>query len=277
MSYKEALLCSANPSKYVAEIFCRDMDAIKKLGDCISDFKSHLRHGDTKENGPSFISRLKKKIETHVNRDRFLLIEPRMLADGIQLSRALVMVAQKMGTVSSQGPLMPTWTRVASISDILKLHNVEENREENGETTNDEVISDNWMTMFGRNRVIRAVADDDTFDLIETAASNGLWRPECMPAYDLNNTNVNNLFFYSDAPGTPSFELTKMMMTEGNRTGFQEVMVHHSQMNTTLHQIMKKTFEKKNMSWRDRLHAITMWAASHHPQLWWVFVVLICF
>ena len=31
---------------------------------------------------------------------------------------------------------------------------------------------------------------------------------------------------------------------------------------------MQKTFEVKQLDWRERCHAITMWAASHHPQLW---------
>ena len=276
MSYKEALACSANPGKYVAEVFCQDLEAVKKLSDCINDFKTHLRHGDTKENGASFITRLKKKIEMHVSRDRFLLIEPRMLADGMQLARALVSTAQKIGTANAAGSSMPSWMRNASLQDVLSLHTVEEHREENGEATNQEVISNNWLTMFDRNRVIRAVADDETFDIVEQAVTDGLWRPQNMPAYDMNNTNANNVFLYSDAPGTPSFELTKMMMSEGQKAGFQEVVIQHSQSNTTLHQIMKNTFESKSMAWRDRLHVITMWAASHHPQLWWEFLHFYC-
>ena len=89
MSYKEALLCSANPGKYVAEIFCQDIDAVKKFSDCLNDINVHLKMG-------AFITKLKKKIEMHVPRDRFNIIEPRMLSDGMQLSRALVSVAQRL-------------------------------------------------------------------------------------------------------------------------------------------------------------------------------------
>lgn len=77
MSYKEALKCSAIPGKYLAEVFCQDMNAVKKLSDCINDFRTHLRQGENKETGTSFITKLKKKIEMHVTRDRFNLIEPR--------------------------------------------------------------------------------------------------------------------------------------------------------------------------------------------------------
>tara|TARA_B100000900_G_C20586424_1_gene719778 strand:- start:1632 stop:2477 length:846 start_codon:yes stop_codon:yes gene_type:complete len=77
MSYKEALKCSAVPGKYLAEVFCQDMNAVKKLSDCINDFRTHLRQGENKETGTSFITKLKKKIEMHVTRDRFNLIEPR--------------------------------------------------------------------------------------------------------------------------------------------------------------------------------------------------------
>ena len=117
--------------KYVAEIFCQDLAAVKKFSDCVNDIKSHLKQGETKENGMSFISKLKKKIEMHVPRDRWLLlytfiaifitnmytclfllnrfnlIEPRMLADGMQLSRALVSIAQKIGTANASGSSMP--------------------------------------------------------------------------------------------------------------------------------------------------------------------------
>tara|TARA_B100000900_G_C20586424_1_gene719777 strand:- start:660 stop:1412 length:753 start_codon:yes stop_codon:yes gene_type:complete len=158
--------------------------------------------------------------------------------------------------------------RVASQADILNLHAVEEGHEDDGEMMSSEIISDHWHTMFDRNRVIEAVADRDLFQEIERAVGQGLWRPKDMPAYDMNNTNANNCFFYSDAPGTPSYEFGKMLITEENRVGFQEVMVNHSQSNTTLHQIMKKTFDFKQLGWRDRVHAITMWSASHHPMLW---------
>ena len=127
--------------------------------------------------------------------------------------------------------------RVASQADILNLHSVEENREEDGEMLSNEVVSDHWQTMFGRDRVIQAMADEETFQRISEAVESGMWRPDSMPAYDMNNTNVNNCFFYSDAPGTPSFELTKMLMSESNRVGYQEIMVQHAQSNTTLHQV----------------------------------------
>jgi len=91
----------------VAEIFCQDLAAVKKFSDCVNDVKSHLKQGETKENGLSFISKLKKKIEMHVPRDRFNLIEPRMLSDGMQLARALVSVAQKIGTANASGSSMP--------------------------------------------------------------------------------------------------------------------------------------------------------------------------
>tara|TARA_B100000035_G_scaffold315440_1_gene336226 strand:- start:2849 stop:3421 length:573 start_codon:yes stop_codon:yes gene_type:complete len=158
--------------------------------------------------------------------------------------------------------------RVASQSDIMNLHSVSEGRTETGEMISDEVISEYWHTMFSRDRVIEAMTDSATFQKIQEAVHTGLWRPSDMPAYEMNNMNVNNLFFYSDAPGTPSFELTKMLMTEGNRVGYQEVMVQHSQSNTTLHKVMKNVFDTKQFNWRDRCHAINMWAASHHPQLW---------
>ncbi len=100
MSYKEALLCSANPGKYVAEIFCQDIDAVKKFSDCLNDINVHLKMG-------AFITKLKKKIEMHVPRDRFNIIEPRMLSDGMQLSRALVSVAQKIGTANASNGTIP--------------------------------------------------------------------------------------------------------------------------------------------------------------------------
>ena len=268
MSYKEALRCSANPGKYVAEIFCQDIASVKKFSDCLNDVRTHLKQGETKDYGMSFISKLKKKIEMSVSRDRFNLIEPRMISDGMQLSRALVSVAQKIGTANAVHSNVPQWIRVASQSDILNLHSVEEDREDSGELVSSEIISSHWQTMFGRDRVIEAMTDSDTYDRIKQAIEANFWRPHDMPAFDMNNTNCNNVFFYSDAPGTPSFELTKMLMTEKNKVGFQEVMVQHNQSNTTLHQVMKKVFEEKNIHWRDRCHAITMWAASHHPQLW---------
>ena len=79
MSYREALKCSAIPGTYLAEIFCQDMSAVKKLSDCINDFRTHLRQGENKDSGTSFITKLKKKIEMNVTRDRFNLIEPRYL------------------------------------------------------------------------------------------------------------------------------------------------------------------------------------------------------
>ena len=158
--------------------------------------------------------------------------------------------------------------RVASQADILNLHAVEERHEDEGEMMSSEIISGNWQTMFDRTRVIEAMADAETFAKIERAVENGEWRPRDMPAYDMNNTNVNNCFFYSDAPGTPSFEFGKMLITDSNRLGFQEVLVNHSQSNTTLHKVMKRTFDVKALDWRDRVHAITMWSASHHPMLW---------
>ena len=169
MSYKEALKCSACPGKYVAEVFCQDMVAVKKFSDCINDFRTHLKQGENKDTGMSFITRLKKKIEMHVNRDRFNLIEPRMITDGMQLSRALVSVAQKIGTANAPGSSMPQWMRVASQADILNLHSVEEGREDDGEMLSSEVVSDHWLTMFDRSRVIEAMADQETFHKIEAA------------------------------------------------------------------------------------------------------------
>ncbi len=58
----------------MAEIFCQDLAAVKKFSDCINDIKSHLKQGETKENGISFISKLKKKIEMHVPRDRQVIL-----------------------------------------------------------------------------------------------------------------------------------------------------------------------------------------------------------
>ena len=35
----------------MAEIFCQDLAAVKKFSDCVNDVKSHLKQGETKENG----------------------------------------------------------------------------------------------------------------------------------------------------------------------------------------------------------------------------------
>ena len=45
-------------------------------------------------------------------------------------------------------------------------------------------------TRFG-DRVIQAMADEETFQRINEAVECGMWRPVSMPAYDMNNTNVN--------------------------------------------------------------------------------------
>lgn len=89
-----------------------------------------------------------------------------------------------------------------------------------------------------------------------------------MPAYDMNHTNVNNCLFYTDAPGTPSFELTKSMIEDSNKAGYQEVIVSHNQSFTTLHQIMKRKLTDSGMHWRDINRAVTMWAGSFHPLNW---------
>ena len=232
------------------------MTDVKKFSDCVNDFKFHLS-----PLGLSFMSKLKKKIEMHVPRDRFNLIEPRMLSDGMQLSRALVSIALKVGSIEfnqSSGQAVPLWVRVASQADILNIHSVQERMNETGVVASEEVVNEHWVTMFGRDNMIDSMADETTKDLIKNAATRGLWRPESMPAYDMNNTNVNNCFFYSDAPGTPSFELTRMLMSEANRAGYQEIMVQHSQSNTTLHSVMQRMFETKQLNWRERCHAITM-------------------
>ena len=110
----------------MAEIFCQDLNAVKKFSDCINDVKTHLKQGETKENGMSFITKLKKKVEMHVPRDRFNMIEPRMLSDGMQLSRALVSVAQKIGTANASGTSVPqsrlralVFASTVKITDVL--------------------------------------------------------------------------------------------------------------------------------------------------------------
>ena len=93
----------------------------------------------------------------------------RMISDAMQLSRALVSISQKIGTANAPGSSMPQWMRVASQADILNLHSVEEGREDDGEMLSSEIVSDHWLTMFDRSRVIEAMADRETFARIETA------------------------------------------------------------------------------------------------------------